>query len=80
MISWFSNNVISDKWHILCTAIESQGSRSGSCNMGTLVAALIVIAILCAAVVAIVKDKKKGKSSCGCNCAHCATGGSCRGT
>ena len=46
-------------------------------NIGTILAALIVIAIVCAAVVTMIKDKKKGRSSCGCNCAHCSMAGSC---
>lgn len=46
-------------------------------NIGTILAALIVIAIVCAAVVTMIKDKKKGCSSCGCNCAHCSMAGSC---
>ena len=28
-------------------------------------------------IVTMIKNKKKGKSSCGCNCAHCAMAGSC---
>lgn len=46
-------------------------------NIGTIAVTLI----LCAAVAGIIhklyKDKKQGKSSCGCNCAHCAMHGSC---
>jgi hypothetical protein len=25
----------------------------------------------------LIKDKKAGKSSCGCNCSHCAMAGKC---
>lgn len=36
---------------------------------------------LCAAVAGIiahlVRNRKKGKSSCGCDCGHCPMGGSC---
>lgn len=46
-------------------------------NIGTLAAAMIVIAIVCMAAVITIKNKKKGQSSCGCNCAHCAMAGSC---
>lgn len=27
----------------------------------------------------LIRDKRKGKSTCGCNCAHCAMAGSCHG-
>lgn len=41
--------------------------------------------LICAALVAVVglilfsliRDKKRGKSTCGCNCAHCAMAGAC---
>mgnify|MGYP002518588432 CR=1 FL=1 len=44
-----------------------------------------VTVLICAALVlvvfliirSLVRDKKKGKSTCGCNCAHCAMAGSC---
>ncbi len=29
-------------------------------------------AILCAIVVKLIRDKKRGKSSCGCGCTQCA--------
>lgn len=46
-------------------------------NIGTILitAALALIVALIAR--KLIKDKKKGKSSCGCNCAHCAMAGSC---
>ncbi len=46
-------------------------------NIGTILitAALVLIVALIAR--KLIKDKKKGKSSCGCNCAHCAMAGSC---
>ena len=46
-------------------------------NIGT----ILVLAVVAAAVVLIIrhmkKDKAQGKSSCGCNCAHCALHGTC---
>ena len=43
-------------------------------NIGT----ILISAVLLLVVVLIIRnDKKKGKSSCGCNCAHCAMSGSC---
>ena len=46
-------------------------------NIGTILitAALALIVALIAR--KLIKDKKKGKSSCGCNCAHCAMAGPC---
>ncbi len=49
-------------------------------NIGTIVAALAVIAVVCIAVAVIMNDRKKGKSSCGNNCAHCAMAGKCHKT
>ncbi len=49
-------------------------------NIGTITAAAGILAIAVTAFVIILKDKKKGKSSCGCNCAHCAMAGSCHKT
>ncbi len=48
-------------------------------NIWTIVICVVLAAIVAAIIVSIVKDKKKGKSSCGCNCAHCAMAGSCHG-
>ena len=39
--------------------------------MGTVIVALVLVAIVGLIVWSMVKDKKKGKSSCGGNCAHC---------
>ena len=41
-----------------------------------LVIALVAVAVFFAAR-SLIKDKKAGKSSCGCNCAHCAMAGKC---
>ena len=44
---------------------------------------ILICAVLAAIVVLIirglVRDRKKGKSTCGANCAHCAMAGSCHG-
>ena len=39
--------------------------------MGTVIVALVLAAIVGLIIWSMVKDKKKGKSSCGGNCAHC---------
>ena len=41
-------------------------------NIGTAVIALIVAAAVTFVIVKMVKDRKKGKSSCGCGCGGCA--------
>lgn len=41
-------------------------------NIGTIFAALILLGIVCAIIIKMVRDRKKGKLSCSCNCAHCA--------
>lgn len=46
-------------------------------NLGTILITVVLVTILAAIVVKLVRDKRKGKSSCGGNCAHCALGGSC---
>ena len=46
-------------------------------NLGTIVVSLVLIAIVALIVVKMIRDKKKGKSSCGCGCANCAMRGSC---
>lgn len=48
-------------------------------NIWTIVICVVLLAVIGLAVWSLVKDKKKGKSSCGCNCAHCAMAGSCHG-
>ena len=48
-----------------------------SANIGTIIICAVLLIIVAAIIIGLVKDKKKGKSSCGCNCAHCAMEGSC---
>lgn len=45
--------------------------------MGTIIVGAAVAAIIAAVVIKLVKDRKKGKSSCGCGCANCAMAGKC---
>lgn len=44
-------------------------------NWGTILICVVLAAIVAGIVIKIVKDKKAGKSSCGCNCKTC--GGAC---
>ena len=46
-------------------------------NIGTILITLLLIAVVVIIVVKLRRDKKKGVSSCGGNCAHCAMGGTC---
>jgi hypothetical protein len=46
-------------------------------NIGTIVVSLILIAVVSLIVVRLIKDKKQGKSSCGCGCENCAMHGKC---
>lgn len=46
-------------------------------NIGTIVVALIICTIAAIIIVKMIKDKKKGKSSCGCGCSNCPMSGSC---
>ena len=46
-------------------------------NAGTLSVALILCAAVAAVIVRLVRDRKKGKSSCGCGCEHCAMASTC---
>ena len=41
-------------------------------NWGTLLAGVIVLAVVILVIVKLIRDKKKGKKACGCDCGHCA--------
>ena len=42
-------------------------------NIGTILISAVLLLVVVLIIRKLVKDKKKGKSSCGCNCAHCAS-------
>ena len=48
-----------------------------SANTGNIIAIVILAAVVAAIVTNLVKQKKRGKSSCGCSCSSCPMGGSC---
>lgn len=48
-----------------------------SANAGTLVLCILLLAVVAWIVRSLLRQRKQGKSSCGCNCAHCAMHGSC---
>lgn len=43
----------------------------------TIVVGGLVGLLLFAVIIKMIKDKKKGKSSCGCHCADCPSSGMC---
>ena len=45
--------------------------------MANILVLAAVIGIVTLAVISMIRDKKAGKSSCGCNCAKCAMAGKC---
>ena len=45
--------------------------------MGTLLITLTLLAAVALIIRGIVRDKQKGRSSCGCGCSHCAASGTC---
>lgn len=46
-------------------------------NIATIIVGLIVLAIVLLIIFKLIKDKKKGKSSCGCGCEHCQNASAC---
>ena len=46
-------------------------------NGGTILVVLTLAVIVFFIIRSMRKNKKMGKSSCGCNCAHCAAAGTC---
>lgn len=46
-------------------------------NLATVIISAVLLVIVAAIIVSIVKDKRHGKSSCGCKCASCPMSGSC---
>ena len=41
-------------------------------NAATVILCALLVLIVAAVIVKMVRDKKKGKHSCGCGCEHCA--------
>ena len=50
-----------------------------SANVGTIVVLAVLILIVALIIIGMVRNKKNGKSSCGCNCQGCSMSGSCHG-
>lgn len=41
-------------------------------NIGTILISICLLIIISLIIYKIIRDKKSGKSSCGCNCSNCA--------
>lgn len=46
-------------------------------NTGTIITGIILFSIILLILLKLIKDKKSGKSSCGCGCEHCANASHC---
>ena len=46
-------------------------------NIATIIICAVLIAVVAAIIIHMVKNKKKGKSSCGCGCADCPMSSPC---
>ncbi len=49
-------------------------------NISTIIIGLILLAAVVGIIVKMVRDKKKGRNSCGCDCANCPSAGMCHKT
>lgn len=46
-------------------------------NLATIIICAVLAAIVVAIIAGMIRNKKKGKSSCGCACSGCPMSGSC---
>lgn len=46
-------------------------------NIATILICVLLIAIAAAIIAGLIRNKKKGISSCGCGCANCPMSGKC---
>lgn len=46
-------------------------------NLSTIIVSAILLAIIIAISTYLIRQRKRGRNSCGCNCAHCAMHGTC---
>ena len=46
-------------------------------NAGTIIVPLLLIGMVTAILIKLRKDKKQGKSTCGCSCGSCPMAGTC---
>ena len=48
-------------------------------NISTIIVCAVLIAVVTAVICNMVKNKRRGQTSCGCGCDACAMKGSCHG-
>ncbi|MBR5417052.1 MAG: FeoB-associated Cys-rich membrane protein [Clostridiales bacterium] len=46
-------------------------------NLGTIIISLILLVVVGLVIYKMISDKRKGKSSCGCNCGSCPSSSIC---
>lgn len=46
-------------------------------NLGNIVVIAVLALVIVLIVRSLISNKKQGKSSCGCSCAHCPSAGLC---
>ena len=46
-------------------------------NWGTILIGGIIAVAVVLVIIKMYRDKKKGRSSCGCNCSNCPSSGTC---
>lgn len=46
-------------------------------NIATIIICAVLMAVVAAIIAGMIRDRKKGKSSCGCGCSDCPMSGSC---
>ncbi|MEE0859143.1 MAG: FeoB-associated Cys-rich membrane protein [Acutalibacteraceae bacterium] len=46
-------------------------------NIGTIILCLVLVVIVALIISNMIKNKKQGKTSCGCGCQNCPMSGSC---
>lgn len=46
-------------------------------NLATIIIALIIVVIVAGIVIKMMRDKKSGKTSCGCGCENCPSSSIC---
>ena len=49
-------------------------------NLANIVIVLVLLLVVAGIIAKLIRDKKKGRSSCGCGCEHCAMRGECHGS
>lgn len=46
-------------------------------NIATIIVCAVLIAIVALIIVRLIRNKKQGKTSCGCGCSNCPSAGIC---